>query len=140
MTEFLVDTNTLSETNRKQPDPKVQAWFASLPPQRLYLSSISVAEFELGIGLQTDPTRAARLRVWLESVVLSGFAGRILAFDVLAARTYGAWLAAGRKAGRIPPATDAQIAAIAYVHGLTVATRNTADFAGLPVKLFNPWM
>ncbi len=140
MIAFLLDTNTISETQRKRPNPNVQAWFASLPPSRLYLSSFSVAEIEMGIQMQPDEAKAERLRIWLEATILPRFANRILAFDALAARTYGAWMGSGRKIGRIPPTTDAQIAAIAYVHGLTVATRNTDDFAALPVKLLNPWL
>jgi predicted nucleic acid-binding protein len=34
---------------------------------------------------------------------------------------------------------DGFIAATAHVHGLTLATRNTGDFAGLGVALFNPF-
>ena len=35
---------------------------------------------------------------------------------------------------------DKQIAAIALVYGLTVATRNTDDFAGTGIRLFNPFL
>jgi hypothetical protein len=41
--------------------------------------------------------------------------------------------------GRPRAAIDAQIAATALQLDLTLATRNTADFAGLGVRLFNPW-
>jgi predicted nucleic acid-binding protein len=34
---------------------------------------------------------------------------------------------------------DGLIAATAVEHGLTVATRNVKDFAGLGVAIFNPW-
>jgi predicted nucleic acid-binding protein len=37
-------------------------------------------------------------------------------------------------------AADAQIAGIALVHGATIATRNTRDFAGLPLTVVNPWL
>jgi len=35
---------------------------------------------------------------------------------------------------------DAMIAAIARVNGLTVATRNTKDFAQFDVELINPFL
>lgn len=139
MTDFLLDTNVLSETIRKQPSARVKAWLGSLSPSRLYLSSFTIAEIELGIGLHEDSGKAARLKEWLEGTVLPEFAGRILSFDSEAARVYGAWMALGRKTGRPPSATDAQIAAIAYKQGLTVATRNVADFFSLPVLLYNPF-
>ena len=45
----------------------------------------------------------------------------------------------GDRAGRTPPAADAQIAAVAIHHDLTLVTRNTKDFQRLAVKLFDPW-
>jgi toxin FitB len=38
------------------------------------------------------------------------------------------------------PERDALIAVPALVHGLTVVTRNVADFEPRGVKLFNPWV
>jgi hypothetical protein len=35
---------------------------------------------------------------------------------------------------------DAQIAAIAFVHSASLATRNTGDFEGCGIRLFNPWV
>lgn len=35
---------------------------------------------------------------------------------------------------------DAPIAAAALLHGITVVTRNTADFEGTGVSLINPWI
>lgn len=37
------------------------------------------------------------------------------------------------------PERDALIAATAFVHGLTVATRNTRDLAPTGVPLVDPW-
>jgi toxin FitB len=37
------------------------------------------------------------------------------------------------------PERDALIAATALVHGMTVVTRNVADFLPMGVALFNPW-
>jgi predicted nucleic acid-binding protein len=41
--------------------------------------------------------------------------------------------------GRPLAATDGLIAATAVVHDLTLWTRNTRDFDGTGVRLFNPW-
>ncbi|MDP2221486.1 MAG: VapC toxin family PIN domain ribonuclease, partial [Hydrogenophaga sp.] len=37
------------------------------------------------------------------------------------------------------PVRDGLIAATALVHGMTVVTRNTADFAPTGVEVLNPW-
>jgi len=38
-----------------------------------------------------------------------------------------------------PDDRDALIAATALVHGMTIATRNTADFETTGAPLLNPW-
>ena len=43
------------------------------------------------------------------------------------------------QAGRPLPAIDGLLAATALQHDLTLVTRNTRDFAGLEVRLLNPW-
>jgi len=45
----------------------------------------------------------------------------------------------GDRAGRTQPAADAQIAAVALRHNLTLATRNLKDFRSMSVTLFDPW-
>ena len=66
--------------------------------------------------------------------MLPAFGGRILPVDVAVARRCG-----GLHAAQPRPASDALIAATALVHGLTVVTRNVADFEHMGVALLNPW-
>jgi hypothetical protein len=71
---------------------------------------------------------------WLDQRVIPSFDGRILLIDQSVALR-GAVL-------HVPdprPAHDALIAATALVHGLTLVTRNTADFSPLGVALLDPW-
>ena len=70
---------------------------------------------------------------WL-GVLRNRFAGRILSVD---ARVADKWGALNATASR--NTVDSLIAATAYVHELTVVTRNTEDFAGCEVPLLNPW-
>lgn len=140
MIEYLLDTNTISELQKKVPDTNVENWFFLQPINQLYLSSFTIAEIELGIHQQRDLEKAEKLQTWLETVVLVKFTNRILPFDTSAARVYGRWAGENRKNGTPLTVTDTQIAAIAYVHGLVVATRNTPDFKSLPVQLVNPWL
>jgi predicted nucleic acid-binding protein len=140
MIRYLLDTNTISELQRKIPDANVENWFYSHPISQLYLSSFTIAEIEAGIHHQRDLERAKKLQTWLETVVLVKFTNRILPFDTSAARVYGRWAGENRKNGTPLTVTDTQIAAISYVHGLVVATRNTSDFKSLPIQLVNPWL
>ena len=140
MIDYLLDTNTVSELQRKTPDTKVRSWYFSQPVNRLYISSFTIAEIEMGIYQQRDPEKAKIFQIWLETDLLPKFEHRILPFDTAAARIYGCWAGEIRKKGNTLTVTDTQIAAIAYVHGLTVATRNTLNFVLLPVRLVNPWL
>lgn len=133
---YLVDTNVLSELRRKQPDPQVEAWFADRPRQALYLSVLTLGEIRKGIERLGDGPRQQQLLDWLEVELPNYFLGRVLAVDAHTADRWGRLLGG---AGRPVPAVDSLLAATALQHDLTLVTRNTADFAGLGLRLINPW-
>ena len=60
---------------------------------------------------------------------------RILAVDTTVARRFAQLHVPDRRAER-----DALIAATALVHGMTVATRNIADFEPMGVPVLDPWI
>jgi predicted nucleic acid-binding protein len=66
--------------------------------------------------------------------VLSEFSGRVLPVDTAVALHCARLHVPDPHAER-----NALIAATAHVHGLTVATRNVADFVSTEVEVFNPW-
>ncbi|WP_337057246.1 type II toxin-antitoxin system VapC family toxin [Pseudomonas sp. USHLN015] len=136
---FLLDTNVVSELRKARQgraDPGVITWSGSVNAKTLYLSAISLMELETGVlGIERkDATQGALLRTWLNQQVLPGFAGRVLAVDATVALACARLHVPDRKSER-----DALIAATALVHGLTVVTRNLADFEGTGVPLINPW-
>lgn len=134
---FLLDTNVVSELRR--PDhahPAVRAWAASQKAAGFFLSAITILEIETGILLlaRKDPAQAQHLRRWLEDVIVPRFGDRTLPVDVAVARRCASLQVPDRR-----PDRDALIAATALVHGLTVVTRNTRDFAPNGVATLDPW-
>ncbi len=97
---------------------------------------ITIQELEIGALLveRRDPAQGTTLRAWLNRHVLPCFDGRILGVDTAIA------LRSARLNGpKARPVRDGLIAATALVHGMTVVTRNVADFASTGVAVVNPW-
>lgn len=133
---YLIDTNVLSELRRKQPDVHVVAWFQARPRQSLFLSVLTLGEIRKGLERVEEPSRRQLLLDWLEVDLPNYFVGRVHGIDAHTADRWGRLMA---QAGRPLPAIDALLAATALQHDLTLVTRNTKDFAGLAVRLINPW-
>ena len=133
---FLVDTNAISELRKKHPTPSVLAWFSCVPEERLYLSVLSVGEIRRGIEKLSRSEQRSSLLTWLERELIPWFGGRLLPVDLIVAERWGRLLA---EAGRSLPTVDSLLAATALAYGLTVVTRNTADFDLPGVTVFNPW-
>lgn len=136
---FLLDTNIVSELRKAKSgkaNANVTAWASSVPYGSLYISAITVLELEMGI-LQVerrDSAQGAILRQWLDKHVVPVFHDRILPIDVAVAQRCASLHVPDPRAER-----DALIAATALVHGMTVVTRNIADFQPTGVLLLNPW-
>jgi toxin FitB len=47
---YLLDTNVLSETRKRQPAAGVADWIAATPPDRLHVSVLTLGEIEQGIA------------------------------------------------------------------------------------------
>jgi toxin FitB len=134
---YLVDTNVVSELRKQKfSDENVITWFANQSISNLFISVISIMEFEQGyLKLKREDMRqASRIRAWIDQHVLESFRDRILPVDTQIAQCCAGLHVPNRKAYG-----DALIAATAIVHNLTVVTRNTKDFEATGVKLFDPW-
>ena len=136
---FLLDTNIVSELRKAKSgkaDVGVISWAGGIPAGSLFLSAITVLELETGVLLleRRDPQQGSLVRTWLDSHVMPAFAGRILAVDTAVALQCARLHVPDRCSER-----DALIAATALVHGMTVVTRNVADFERTGASLLNPW-
>ena len=136
---FVLDTNVVSELRKVRfgkADKNLAAWTESVDAADLFVSAITIMELELGV-LSIERKNAAQgalLRSWLEQHVLPEFYRRTLLVDIAVAQRCARLHVPDRRGER-----DAFIAATALVHGMTVVTRNIADFKPTGVPLINPW-
>ncbi len=138
---FLVDTNLLSELApvKKSAQGDLHSWILR-HENELFLSVVTVAEIEHGIGLlrhKGASAKAGAIAEWLDAV-LELYGERILPLDTPAARLAGRLLATAQAGGASPGFEDAAIAATAQCHNLVVATRNTRHFIPMGVAHVNP--
>lgn len=136
---YLLDTNILSELRKVgdgKADAKVVTWLSGMDATSFYVSSVTLMEIELGILRveRRDTVQGARLRRWMETHVLPEFSERTLSVDAVVALRCASLHVPDPRSER-----DAYIAATALVHGMTVVTRNLADFEHTGVRLLNPW-
>jgi len=136
---FLLDTNVVSELVKATPAPPVVEWVGRQAISELYLSVVTLGELTRGVVRLADGRKRRQLTRWITEELPAQFTGRLLGFDQPAAVIWGTLLGNADRNGRPYAAIDAQIAAIALRHELTLVTRNTRDFAGIGVGLLNPW-
>ncbi|WP_341487873.1 type II toxin-antitoxin system VapC family toxin [Pararhizobium sp. A13] len=135
---FLLDTNVVSAARRPETQSaEFRNFLASFDADTAYLSTVTIMEIGFGIMRERshDPEFADELARWLTDVVLAGFEGRILPFDLEIASVTGRLPTADKR-----PSADAMIAATAIVHQLEIVTCNTAHFEPLRLSCLNPWM
>jgi predicted nucleic acid-binding protein len=130
---YLIDTNVVSEARRGS--RQAAAWLRSVRPDSIYLSALTLGEIMRGVALRrkSEPRMAARLSDWLDRL-RQDHVDRILPVTDRIALEWGR-IAAIRPRGDI----DGLICATAIVHGLTLVTRNVADFEDAGVSMINPW-
>ena len=131
---YLLDTNIVSELRKPKPHGGVLAWVQGVQDSALFLSAVSIGEIQAGIELTRaqDPAKAKELTLWLDALAQ---AYNVLPMDAACFREWARLM--HRKSNTIHK--DAMIAATAKLAGLTVVTRNVADFKSFKVPLLNPF-
>jgi predicted nucleic acid-binding protein len=137
---IVLDTNVVSELMRDEPNPTVGAWVDRQAADQLALTAITIAEILYGIRLLSIGRRRSTLDGAFARFLEQGFRSRILHFDGRAADHYARIVVERQRSGRRLETLDAMIVGIALAQGAQIATRDTADFEGCGVQIFNPWI
>lgn len=135
MSEWILDTNVISELARPIPNAGVAALVAGL--DRIVIASIVVFELDRGVARLPAGRRRRALGEWLAHWV--GDAVTVLPLDREAARVAARIEAAAAHRGRAIDVRDAFVLGTASVAGLGVASRNVSHLAGHGVPTLNPF-
>ena len=138
MTQFLLDTCTLSEPSLPRPSAQVLAWLSRHDNDDLWIASATAGEVRFGVALLDQGQKRDRLQQWSDRV-LASYGPRTIPADDEIFAVWGAITAQRQRKGRALKAIDGIIAATALVRRLPLVTRDVHDFAGLDLELVNPW-
>ena len=100
--------------------------------QRRFRAAQTKIQAGIELAREQDAAKAAEIEAWLE-LVASAY--NVLAMDGAVFRQWARLM--HRRSDTLYE--DAMIAATAKIHGLTVVTRNVADFHALGVQVLNPF-
>ena len=124
---------------KTRPAETVVAWLNGQDSEKLYVSAITVGEIAYGLCILPDGKRRSGLRERFERFVAVAFDQRVLAYDESSARIYGELMGDRKELGFPMSVPDGQIAAIARLNHLAVATRNVLDFEHCGIEVINPF-
>jgi hypothetical protein len=136
---WLLDINVISELRKTRCHAAVRAWSEAQAPELLYLSRITIAEIRFGIERHAMESFRAKLETWLDEELRPWFGERILEVDEEVILEWRRMAQRGKAVGHTFAQPDLFIAATAAVCGLTVVTRNIADFTLAGVPVLDPW-
>jgi predicted nucleic acid-binding protein len=137
---ILLDTIVISETLRNPSNSDVEKWINAQRQTDLFLCAPVLAELRYGVERLPAGRRRNVLDEAVRELETEAFADRVLPFDCDCANAYGKILVRREQRGRPIGIMDGLIAAIAVVHGATLATRDTPDFEHLGIDLVNPFV
>jgi predicted nucleic acid-binding protein len=133
-TDFLLDTDVLSETAKTAPDENVVAWLHA--QDSLHLSTISIFEIARGIHALPRSKKRTFLEAWFAALLEHAV---IHDFDRAAALFAANLDAHTKRRGRSVDLRDMFILAISRTKNLGIATRNARHFTGHGVVIFDPF-
>ncbi len=136
---MILDTNIISEPLQAKPNARVMHWLDGLDASACYITVMTAAELFAGAERLPPGRKRIGLERSIDVIVNDRFAGRVLPFDLPAARHWGLITERLRRAGMNGMQQDVMIAAIALTTGNSVATRDTRPFVAAGLEVVNPW-
>jgi toxin FitB len=138
---ILLDTNVISELMRPKPDENVVIWLDNQKGKAVWVCSITRAEILAGLAMMPDGKRKQGLMDAAAAMFDEDFANRCLPFGSATANHYASIVSERTRQGKPVSVEDAQIASVDRSNGLSIATRNGKDFAGIEgLVVINPWL
>jgi predicted nucleic acid-binding protein len=134
--KYLLDTNVVSETIRKVPNPRVMEWLSQIQNAEIFISVLTLGEIRKGVEKLAQNQKKEKIFLWLEHDLPRWFQDRILPINEEVAHKWGFLTA---QYSSMLPAIDALIAATALTYNLRLATRNSKDFQHVGLELVNPF-
>ena len=136
---YLLDTNIISESRKlgtSRVDPRAARWFDRVDVETTFVSAMTIFELERGVRQmeRRDAAQGSVLRRWLADQVMATYEHRTLPLSRAVAL-----ICAGLHIPDPKSEREAWIAATAIEADLTLASRNTGDFASMGVRLINPF-
>ena len=140
MKGWLIDTNVIAALINPNGAPSVKAWAADQPEDRMFISVLSLGEYDKGVhNLPADHPDRSRY-IAARDALAGRFAGRILSVSDSVVRRWGEISGSVKqRTGHAPALIDTLLAATALEHDLFLVTRNTRDVQESGAAVFNPW-
>jgi predicted nucleic acid-binding protein len=136
---IILDTNILSGVVATRPAPIIVEWLDRQRPEDIFTTSVTYYESLMGIEKLERSRRRTTLEQAFALAMETLLKGRVLSFDLAAARASAVLSAKRRHAGRPVETRDTLIAGIAISRNATLATGNTKHFADADISLIDPW-
>ncbi|HJD65274.1 MAG TPA: type II toxin-antitoxin system VapC family toxin [Rickettsia endosymbiont of Diachasma alloeum] len=133
--KYLLDTNIISEIQKKKPNPQVVSWLSIIHTSQLHISCITIGEIRKGISKLAKKDKAVSLKLekWLEGIIID-YDKRILDIDREICEEWGELMSID---GTNP--INTLIAAQAKQHNMILVTRNTKHYNMFNIKIFDPF-
>ncbi len=123
--KYLLDTNVLSEPLKEKPNASLLAKL-QLNSSRIITATPVLHELYFGCYRLPSSRKRKFIEIYIREVIINTMA--VLPYCDEAAQWHAEERARLAGIGQTPSFVDGQIAAIAYVHGLILVTRNRSDF------------